>query len=97
MSPTEDPAMLIVMRQDATPEQIDGVIEVIESMGYGAAPMPGKQRTTVGLVGNDGRVDDSRLDGLAGVAEIIHVSKPYKQVSREWRAEPTRSPCPTAR
>lgn len=86
--------MLIVMRQDATPDQIHGVVEVIESMGYQAAPMPGRQRTTVGLVGNDGRVDDSRLDGLPGVAEIIHVSKPYKQVSREWKPEPTRVALP---
>jgi len=41
----------------------------------------------VGLVGNDGRVDASRLEGLPGVQEVIHVSKPYKQVSREWQAE----------
>jgi len=86
--------MLIVMKQDATAEQIAGVVEMIEAMGYTARPMPGRQRTTVGLVGNDGRVDDSTLEGLSGVAEIIHVSKPYKQVSREWKAEPTRVPLP---
>ncbi len=51
--------------------------------------MPGKQRTTVGLVGNDGRVDGSRLAALPGVQEIIHVTKPYKQVSREWKPEST--------
>ena len=49
--------------------------------------MPGAQRTAVGLVGNDGRVDASRLEALPGVAQIIHVTQPYKQVSREWRAE----------
>jgi 3-deoxy-7-phosphoheptulonate synthase len=86
--------MLIVMKQDATPEQIAAVVDVIEAMGYAARPMPGRQRTTVGLVGNDGRVDDSTLEGLSGVAEIIHVSKPYKQVSREWKPEPTRVPLP---
>jgi 3-deoxy-7-phosphoheptulonate synthase len=51
--------------------------------------MPGAQRTAVGLVGNDGRVDSSRLEALPGVAQVIHVSQPYKQVSREWRAENT--------
>ena len=56
--------------------------------------MPGRQRTTVGLVGNDGRVDASTIEGMSGVAEIIHVSKPYKQVSREWKPEPTRVPLP---
>ena len=81
--------MLVVMQQGATPDQIDRVVQAIEEMGYSARPMPGAQRTTVGLVGNDGRVDGSRIEALAGVAEIIHVSKPYKQVSREWHAENT--------
>jgi 3-deoxy-7-phosphoheptulonate synthase len=81
--------MLIVMEHDATPEQVTRVVRVIEEMGYQARPMPGAQRTSVGLVGNDGRVDGSRLESLEGVAEVIHVSKPYKQVSREWRPENT--------
>ena len=41
--------MLIVMKQDATLEQIAGVVEIITAMGYEARPMPGRQRTTVGL------------------------------------------------
>ncbi len=86
--------MLIVMKPDATPAQIAGVVDTITAMGYEARPMPGRQRTTVGLVGNDGRVDSSTLEGLSGVAEIIHVSKPYKQVSREWKPESTRIPLP---
>ena len=81
--------MLVVMENHATPEQIDRVVKVIGEMGYAARPMPGETRTTVGLVGNDGRVDSSRVESLPGVAEIIHVSKPYKQVSREWREENT--------
>ena len=81
--------MLIVMRHGATADELQKVVSVIEEMGYQATPMPGAQRTAVGLVGNDGRVDASRLEGLPGVQEVIHVSKPYKQVSREWRAEPT--------
>jgi 3-deoxy-7-phosphoheptulonate synthase len=81
--------MLIIMRHDAEPAEIERVCAVIEEMGYQSRPMPGRQRTTVGLVGNDGRVDGSRLAALPGVAEILHVTKPYKQVSREWRPEPT--------
>jgi 3-deoxy-7-phosphoheptulonate synthase len=81
--------MLVVMSHDATPEEIEGVVRTIREMGYDAAPIPGKQRTAVGLVGNDGRVNADRLESLPGVHEIIHVSQPYKQVSREWRAEPT--------
>jgi len=77
------------MRHGATADEVQKVISVVEEMGYQAAPMPGAQRTAVGLVGNDGRVDASRLEGLPGVQEVIHVSKPYKQVSREWRPEST--------
>ena len=81
--------MLIVMNHDATPGEIEGVVRTIRELGYEAAPIPGKQRTAVGLVGNDGKVNADRLESLPGVREIIHVSQPYKQVSREWRAEPT--------
>ena len=81
--------MLVVMQHGATPEQVDRVVATIEEMGYQARPMPGAQRTAVGLVGNDGRVDGSRIEALPGVAEVIYVTQPYKQVSREWRAEDT--------
>ncbi|HEY0153059.1 MAG TPA: hypothetical protein VGB92_13735, partial [Longimicrobium sp.] len=77
------------MRHDATPEDIQGVVDMMEEMGYEARPMPGKQRTAIGLVGNDGKVNADRLESLSGVMEVIHVSQPYKQVSREWREEPT--------
>lgn len=81
--------MLVVMSHNAGPEQIEGVVKTIREMGYEAAPIPGKQRTAVGLVGNDGKVDSSRLEALPGVLQVIHVTQPYKQVSREWREEPT--------
>src|SRR3954465_13319211 len=81
--------MLVVMAHDATAKDVDRVVSIIEEMGYQARPMPGAQRTTVGLVGNDGRVDASRIEALNGVAEVIHVTKPYKQVSREWKTENT--------
>jgi len=81
--------MLVVMRHDATPEEIQAVVDTMEEMGYEARPMPGKQRTAIGLVGNDGKVNADRLESLSGVMEVIHVSQPYKQVSREWREENT--------
>jgi 3-deoxy-7-phosphoheptulonate synthase len=81
--------MLVVMKHDASQAEVDAVVAVIEEMGYKARPMPGAQRTAVGLVGNDGRVDGSRIEALSGVAQVIHVTQPYKQVSREWRPENT--------
>src|SRR5271163_4936038 len=81
--------MLVVMSHGATAAEVDRVVRAIEEMGYEARPMPGAQRTAVGLVGNDGRVDASRIEALPGVAQVIHVTQPYKQVSREWRPENT--------
>ena len=81
--------MLVVMKHGASESEVQAVVDEIERLGYEAHPMPGKQRTTVGLMGNDGGVDDARIQGLLGVLEIIPVTKPYKQVSREWRDSDT--------
>ncbi|MBA2688732.1 MAG: 3-deoxy-7-phosphoheptulonate synthase [Gemmatimonadaceae bacterium] len=81
--------MLVVMQQDAAQTDIARVVQTIREMGYDARPIPGAQRTAIGLIGNDGRVDSSRIQGLPGVSSVIHVTQPYKQVSREWRPENT--------
>jgi len=77
------------MQHGAASAEVDRVVAVIKEMGYEARPMPGAQRTAIGIVGNDGRVNASRIAALPGVQEIIHVTQPYKQVSREWRPEST--------
>jgi 3-deoxy-7-phosphoheptulonate synthase len=77
------------MEHGAVAADVDRVVAVIMEMGYEARPMPGAQRTAIGIVGNDGRVDGSRIAALPGVAQVIHVTQPYKQVSREWRPEST--------
>jgi 3-deoxy-7-phosphoheptulonate synthase len=81
--------MLVVMRHGAPDESVRRVLDVIQEMGYDARPIPGKNRTAVGLIGNDGRVDSGRLEALPDVLQVIHVTQPYKQVSREWRQEQT--------
>jgi 3-deoxy-7-phosphoheptulonate synthase len=81
--------MLVVMTRDATQQDVEGVCDAIRAMGFQPVPMPGEQRTAIGLIGNDGSVDGSHISGMAGVAQVIYVSKPYKQVSREWKPEST--------
>ena len=81
--------MLVVMKNDATEEQVKAVIKEIESMGYRGVPMPGAQRTAICIVGNKGPVEDTGLLALAGVHETIRVTKPYKLVSRETHPEST--------
>ena len=81
--------MLILMRKDASEEQVRAVEQAVERMGFSARSMPGEQRVAIGVVGNDRRLDDTSIRGLDGVHEVVHVSAPYKQVSREWKPEPT--------
>jgi 3-deoxy-7-phosphoheptulonate synthase len=81
--------MLIVMSHTATQADIDKVIEAVKGMGFTAAPIPGSERTAIGVLGNKGYVDDSNIRDLAGVQQVIHVSKPYKLVSRDFHPENT--------
>jgi 3-deoxy-7-phosphoheptulonate synthase len=81
--------MLIVLRSDAAPDDRDRVVALIESLGYRAQVIDGHQRSFVAIVDHDGRVDGARFTALPGVEEIVHVTRPYKLVAREWRAEPT--------
>ena len=81
--------MLVVMKHNATHDQIRHVADVMQELGYEARPIPGRQRTSIGLIGNDGQVEPNLFQSLPGVLEVIPVSHPYKQVSREWREEDT--------
>ena len=81
--------MLVVMKNEATEEQVQVVIREIEELGYRGIPIPGAERTAVCITGNKGMVEDSRLLALDGVKETIRVTKPYKLVSRETHTEPT--------
>ena len=79
--------MLVVMDVHAQPEQVDAVLRQIERMGLRGHPIPGAQRTAIGITGNLGPVDPAALENLPGVKEVIRVSQPYKLVSREMRPE----------
>jgi len=81
--------MLIVMEKNATQEQTDNVINEIKSCGLTPVPVPGSQRTAIGIIGNTGPIDPSNFITLDGVKEAIPVSKPYKLVSREVKPEDT--------
>ncbi len=81
--------MLVVMKAQATPEQIQAVCEYIEQLGFRAHPLPGAQRTAIGITGNQGEVERGSIEDLSGVAEVIRVSKAYKLASRDVKEEDT--------
>jgi 3-deoxy-7-phosphoheptulonate synthase len=79
--------MLVMMQRNATPQEIEAVCDAIRLLGFNPLPMPGALRTAIGVAGDDGQVDTSHFEGMAGVASVLYDSKPYKQVSREWQPE----------
>ncbi len=81
--------MLIVMDQRATSDQIEAVVTVVESRGFTARPIPGGDRTAIGVLHNRGFVDDALFSGLPGVRDVIPVTKPYKLISREFKPDDT--------
>jgi 3-deoxy-7-phosphoheptulonate synthase len=81
--------MLIVMDSAATAEDVRRVVEAVESLGLQAHPIPGAQRTAIGITGNRGSIESAAFENLPGVAEVIPVTAPYKLVSREAKREDT--------
>jgi 3-deoxy-7-phosphoheptulonate synthase len=81
--------MLIVMKPGAAAQETDAVVNVIQKIGLRPHPMPGATRTAIGITGNTGPVDGRRFENLAGVAEVIRVTKPYKLITLDLRPEKT--------
>src|SRR3954470_12460942 len=81
--------MLVVMQSHATEEQVREVCRKVEALGLRAHPIPGAQRTAIGITGNQGAVEAGTLEEMPGVGEVIRVSKPYKLVSRDVKEEDT--------
>jgi 3-deoxy-7-phosphoheptulonate synthase len=81
--------MLIVMKPGAATQDVEAVVNVIQKIGLRPHPMPGATRTAIGITGNTGPVDGRRFENLAGVAEVIRVTKPYKLITLDLRPEKT--------
>jgi 3-deoxy-7-phosphoheptulonate synthase len=79
--------VLIVMDRNAAPGDVERVVAVAERRGLKAHPIPGAQRTAIGLTGNQGAIDSTAFENLPGVLEVVRVSHPYKLVSREFHPE----------
>jgi len=77
------------MKPSATARDVDAVLNVIEAIGLRAHAMPGATRTAIGITGNQGPIDGRRFESLAGVAEVIRVTKPYKLITLDLRPEKT--------
>lgn len=81
--------MLVVMKPQATPAQIEAVKEKIRALGLASHSIPGAQRVAIGITGNKGALEAELFSMMAGVADAIRVSQPFKLVSREVKEEDT--------
>jgi 3-deoxy-7-phosphoheptulonate synthase len=81
--------MLIVMETNATDQMVADICQIVESMGFEAHPMVGSLRTAIGITGNKSRINSDKIISMPGVKNVIHVTQPYKLVSREFYPEDT--------
>ena len=81
--------MIIVMENGASEEQIEGVVKKIKEFGLESNVSRGTERTVIGAIGDERKLDQEMIDALPGVESSMHVVKPYKIVAREWHKENT--------
>ncbi len=83
--------MMIVMSPQATPEQIDRVIDRVKSEGFTPHRSDGQENTVIGCVGhvNVEAVDPRQFELLGGVAQVVRISVPYKLSSRTFKPQDT--------
>jgi len=81
--------MIIVMKPDASQEQIDNVIGMVREMGLKDHPIQGTELTVVAVIGEDRKKDPSIFETFPGVQKAMKVLAPYKMSAREVHKETT--------
>jgi 3-deoxy-7-phosphoheptulonate synthase len=77
--------MMIVMKEEASREQIDAVVQRVESVGATAHVSDGEVLTVIGAIGDRERIANLDLDGTPGVDRVVPIMKPYKLASLEFK------------
>jgi 3-deoxy-7-phosphoheptulonate synthase len=81
--------MILVLRTDASPPQIDHVIERVQELGFEPRLITGAFRTIVALIGDDNAPGVEKLDAIPGVEHVHRILKPFKLASREFHKPDT--------
>ncbi len=81
--------MIIIMHSHVTDEEVRSVEVKLESLGLQAHVSRGVERTIVGAIGDERKIQKETLQALPGVEDVIRVVKPYKIVAREWHEADT--------
>ena len=75
--------MILVLRPEATTEQIEHVIERITDLGYKAHVSRGELRTIIGVIGDEAKPQIETFGAIPGVEQVLRILKPFKLASRE--------------
>ena len=81
--------MIVVMQKGATPEQINHMVERVESLGLKSHVIQGTERTVIAAIGEKRSDTKEALESGPGVAEVVPILAPYKVASREVKPEST--------
>lgn len=81
--------MIIVMNNEATAAQVDAVVKRIKEQGLDVNISRGTERTVIGAIGDERKLDRELIESLPGVEQALHIVKPYKIVAREWHKADT--------
>jgi 3-deoxy-7-phosphoheptulonate synthase len=81
--------MIIVMNNEATEAQIDVVVKRVKEQGLDVNISRGTERTVIGAIGDERKLDQELMESLPGVEQALHIVKPYKIVAREWHKADT--------
>src|SRR5215213_10392460 len=77
-------AMILVIRPEASLEQIDHVIERVRELGYTPHVSRGESRTIVGVIGDETKPQAENFSAIPGVEQVLNIMKPFKLASREF-------------
>jgi 3-deoxy-7-phosphoheptulonate synthase len=81
--------MIIVVKPDATGEQIDHIIRKIKDHGLQPHVSKGTERTIIGAIGDEAILRSVPLEAIPGVEKVLPILKPFKLASWEFRREKT--------
>src|SRR5438094_8870723 len=76
--------MIIVLKPNSTPEQIDHILDRIQELGLKPHLSRGEQRTITGVIGDENKLQAEPLAAIPGVEQVLPILKPFKLASREF-------------
>jgi 3-deoxy-7-phosphoheptulonate synthase len=81
--------MIVVMKHNATPEEINHLCEKVKELGLIPQVSRGVERTIIGVIGEEDKLRVKPLEAFPGVESVVPILRPYKLASRDFKQEPT--------